>query len=84
VPAADLMVTWAPVTEPKGIEIFGYQVLVVTKDPLRTFSADLPATATKIRVPAEFFSSSGEDKVEVLAIEKNRNQTLSEITFNVS
>lgn len=83
-PASDLLVSWAPVTEPKDVEIVAYQVLVVTEDPLRTFSADLPARATKIRVPAEFLSSVGEYKVEVLAIEQNRNQTLSEITFNVS
>ena len=38
---------WEPVTEPAGIEIEGYQVLVVQEEPvLRTFSADLPATAT--------------------------------------
>ncbi len=68
----------------KGIEIIGYQVLVVRDKPLRVFSADLPATATKIRVPAEFLEAGVEYKVEVLAIEANRNQTLSEVTFSIS
>lgn len=84
VAANNLEVSWQPVTEPSGIEIVGYQVLVVREDPLRTFSADLPATVTKISVPAEFLESGPEYKVEVLAIEKNRNQTLTEISFKVS
>lgn len=37
----------------------------------------------KRSVPAEFLESGYEYKVEVLAIEKNRNQTLTEITFNI-
>lgn len=83
--ASDVTVSWKTVTEPPRIEIIGYQVLVVREEPvLRTFSADLPATATKIRVPTEFLEAGAEYKVEVLAIEKNRNQTLSEISFRVS
>lgn len=84
VPAGDLTVSWKPVSEPSGIEIVGYQVLVVREDPLRTFSADLPSTATKIRIPTEFLESGVEYKVEVLAIEANRNQTLSELSFEVA
>lgn len=84
VPAGDLLVSWESLTEPKGIEIIGYQVLVVREKPLRVFSADLPATATKIRVPAVFLEAGVEYKVEVLAIEANRNQTVSEVTFSIS
>lgn len=84
VSANDLIVSWESVTEPKGIDIIGYQVLVVREEPLRVFSADLPASAKKIRIPIEFVESGVEYKVEVLAIESNRNQTLSEITFKVS
>lgn len=84
VPAGDVVVSWKPVTEPAGIEIIGYQVLVVNEDAQRTFSADLPATATEITVPSQFLESGVEYKVEVLAIEANRNQTLTEITFTVA
>lgn len=81
VPIAELLVKWKPVTEPAGIQIVGYQVLVVREGPIRVFSADLPASATSLKVPAEFLQSGTEYKVEVLAIEVSGNQTLSENTF---
>lgn len=81
VPAEDLVVEWAPVTEPAGIDIIGYQVLVVNEDPLRVFSVDLSEEATSVTVPGEFFEAGTEYKVEVLAIEVSGNQTLSEVTF---
>lgn len=85
VPLGGLVVSWEQVTEPAGIEIVGYQVLVVREEPvLRTFSADLPASVSKITVPAEFLEAGAEYKVEVLAIEKNRNQTLTELVFNAA
>jgi hypothetical protein len=88
-PAADsrvrpdqVVVQWAPVTTPAGINIAGYQVLVVQEEPvLRVFSADLPATATRLSVPADFLQPRTEYKVEVLAIEVGGNQTLTELTF---
>ena len=82
VPVNQVVVQWAPVTTPAGIDITGYQVLVVQEEPvLRVFSADLPATATKLSVPAEFVQPRTEYKVEVLAIEAGGNQTLTELTF---
>jgi hypothetical protein len=77
-----VVVEWAPVTTPAGIEISGYQVLVVQEEPvLRVFSADLPATATRLQIPAQFVLPRTEYKVEVLAIEAGGNQTLTELTF---
>ena len=82
VPADQVVVQWAPVTTPSGTDIAGYQVLVVQEEPvLRVFSADLPATATELAVPAEFVQPRTEYKVEVLAIEAGGNQTLTELTF---
>jgi hypothetical protein len=82
VPRDDVGVRWAPVTTPTGIDIAGYQVLLVQEEPvLRVFSADLPATAASLTVPAEFVQPHTEYKVEVLAIEAGGNQTLSELTF---
>lgn len=79
--AGMVVVGWEPVTEPAGIDIVGYEVLVTHEDPLQVFSADLPATATEVTVPPQFLEPGSEYKVEVLAIEAGGNQTLSEITF---
>lgn len=78
----EVVVEWFPVTTPAGIDIVGYQVLVVQEEPeQRVFSADLPATATRVSVPVEFVQPRTEYKVEVLAIEASGNQTLTELTF---
>jgi Fibronectin type III domain len=80
--ADEVVVQWAPVTTPAGIDITGYQVLVEQEEPvLRVFSADLPPTATQLSVPTEFVQPRTEYKVEVLAIESGGNQTLTELTF---
>ena len=80
-----VVVEWTPVTTPAGIDIAGYQVLVVQEEPaLRVFSADLPATATRLSVPAEFVQARTEYKVEVLAIETGGNQTLTELNFRTT
>jgi hypothetical protein len=80
-----LVVRWDSVTEPAGIEITGYQVLVVREaEPTRVLEADLPATATEMSVPAEFLDEGTEFKVELLAIEASGNQTLTEVTFSTA
>jgi len=84
VPRDETVVEWEPVTTPAGIQIAGYQVLVVDEDPLRVFSADLPATARRLPIPAEFLEARNEYKVEVLAIEVGGNQTLTELTFTAA
>jgi hypothetical protein len=86
VSADGVVIRWAPVTEPAGIEIVAYQVLVVdeSEDPKKVFSADLPATATELSVSPQFVQPGVEYKVEVLAIEVSGNQTLSEILFTAA
>ncbi len=84
-PRNDVVVRWEPVTEPAGIEIGGYQVLVVQEEPVvRTLSADLPADATRLTIPAGFLQRGVEYKVEVLAVAASGNKTLSERSFRVS
>jgi len=84
VPPDDLVVEWAPVREPAGIEIVRYQVLVINEEnPLYEFSATVPAGVTGLTVPTEFLAINGKYKVEVLAIEVSGNQTLSELAFIV-
>jgi hypothetical protein len=75
---------WSPVTTPAGIDIVGYRAIVTREDPLRVFSADLPASVTSLTVPSEFLESGIEYKLEVQAIEASGNQTLTEMSFMVS
>lgn len=82
-PADEVLVQWAPVTEPAGVEIVAYQVLVADESvvPAKEFSAHLPANAVELSVPSQFVQSGVEYKVEVVAIEASGNQTLSGLTF---
>lgn len=78
-----LVVSWEPVTGPAAIlpdgdiDIVGYQVIV------GSFQVTLPASATQVTVPEEFYQSlaSGTHDFEVLAIDASGNQTITEGTF---
>jgi hypothetical protein len=79
-----LVVRWNAVTTPAGIQIDRYQVLVIDESRnLRVFSAFLPRSARSITVPKEFLATNGAYKVEVLAIERSGNQTLTELDITV-
>lgn len=79
----ELVVRWEPLAAVEGVEIVGYQVVVVTEsEPSRSLEADLPATATEMKIPAEFMESGTEFKAEVLAIEASGNKTLTEVAFS--
>jgi hypothetical protein len=82
VPRDQVVVAWKPVQTP-GVDIVGYQAVVTREDPLRVLSVDLPASARRLPVPAEFLQGGVEYKAEVLAIEASGNQTLTEIVFTV-
>ena len=83
VPSDEMVVEWEPVVSPPGIDIVGYQVVVVTDSgSKRVLTVDLPATATRLPIPGEFLEP-GEYKAEVLAIEAGGNQTLTEHQFTV-
>jgi hypothetical protein len=77
-----VVVAWKPVPA-LGVEIVGYQVVVTREDPLRVLGVDLPASARRLPVPAEFLQRGTEYKAEVLAIEAGGNQTLTEVAFTV-
>jgi hypothetical protein len=72
---------WARVAEKSGIDVVGYRAIVTREGPLRVLSVDLPASARKVKVPAEFLERGAEYKLEVQSIEESGNQTLTEITF---
>jgi hypothetical protein len=82
----DLVIEWEPVTETidgsRRIQIVGYQVIVEQLKPRRVFSIDLPASATSVAVPPGFLVQRNKlHAFEVLAIEKGRNQTITEGEF---
>jgi hypothetical protein len=79
----DAVARWKRVSTPAGIDVVGYRAIVTREEPLRVFSVDLPASARRVRVPAEFLESRTEYKLEVQAIEASGNQTLTEVAFRV-
>ena len=79
-----VVIQWDPVTTPAGIVIAGYQVIVEGDNPLRTFSIDLQATATRVKVPNGFLESGKRYKFEILAKEIGGNQTITERTFKTA
>jgi hypothetical protein len=74
---------WRPIADAAGVEIVGYRAIVTREGPLRVLSADLPASARQLRVPPEFLQQGAEYKLEVQAIERSGNQTLTEVSFRV-
>jgi hypothetical protein len=80
-PRNEARVRWRPGSQPAGVEIVGYQVIVEREDPLRLFSVDLPAGARTVKIPAAYLQPGVDYKVEVLAIEASGNQTLTELDF---
>jgi hypothetical protein len=83
VPRDDVVAAWKPVADRGRIAIEGYRAIVEREDPLRVFSADLPAAVTSVTVPREFLEPGSGYKLEVQAIEASGNQTLTEVEFRV-
>ena len=84
----DLIVRWRPVTTALDgetrVTITHYQLIIERLDQTpgagfgsETFSIHVPSTITKIRVPHEFLQPNTRYGLEVLAIEKNGNQTIT-------
>ena len=81
--ANSLTVSWEPVTQPAGVEIVSYQV-VVDQEPVEVVTLNLGADVTSVDIPDEALTPGApETKVEVLAREKSGNQTISEVPFSV-
>jgi hypothetical protein len=82
---ASLTVSWEPVTEPAGIEIGSYQVIVAREQRAeRVLEASVDPGVTSLGIPAEFLDPGTDYKVEVLAKERSGNQTITEIPFSTS
>ena len=87
VPRDDLLVGWDPVTETttgEPVTISGYEVIVtkeVEDDPhgfsRPTYDVHVPPTLNTLRVPTEFLEPGTVYELEVLALERSGNQTIS-------
>ena len=80
-----LVARFSAVAQPRGVQVAGYRAIVTQEEPrLRVLDADLPASARRLEIPRAFLASSGEYKLEVQAIDRSGNQTLTEVSFRVS
>ncbi len=78
----DVVVKWNAVSTPAGIDIVSYQVIVTNDEDSRfRYDVVLPADATSLSVPAEFFEDDTEYELEVIAKEASGNQTIGLIFF---
>lgn len=86
-----LVVSWSPVTETidgGDVNIISYQLIIEKDEPPHPhmigkmgLSMYVPASATTMTIPSEFFEPQTHYKWEVLAIEESGNQTLSSGAF---
>jgi hypothetical protein len=65
------------------LEVYGYEVIVETEvdDVEKIFKVDLPADVNEVTVPPEFLELGEEFQYEVLVIEIDGNQTITEDEF---
>lgn len=76
--------TWAPVDDPPGGEISGYEFIIECDEPEVEFLAQVESEVTSITVPPEFLDQDNDDcKWEILAIEDGGNQVISETEFSL-
>ena len=83
IPRDGAVASWDPVPEGGGVEISGYRAIVEREDPLRVFEVELPASVTSVTIPPEYLQAGAKHKIEVQAIDRSGNQTISELEFRV-
>ena len=79
---ANLVIQWNAVTTPVGIQITDYQVIVERPDETRIYTVNLGPNATRVSVPPEFLEPGTDYLLEVLAVERSGNQTITEWRFS--
>jgi hypothetical protein len=83
IPRDGAVASWEPVPDGRGVEISGYRAIVERENPLRTFEVELPASVTSVTIPPEYLQPGAKHKLELQAIERGGNQTISELEFRV-
>jgi hypothetical protein len=68
-------IDWDPVTEPVGVHIVTYQVIVNQGD--RELSMYVPPDVTSVTIPGEFLEPGTDTGGEILARDKSGNQTIT-------
>jgi hypothetical protein len=68
-------ITWEPVTSPAGVEIVRY--IVIVDQESRSVEFELDGSATSADIPAQVLEPGTEIGGEVLAKDKNGNQTIT-------
>ena len=91
----NLVVEWESVTTrfigEGPVEIIEYQVIINQEDPAREMPLidggtrrgllNVPASVTSLKVPPELLEPSAEYEIEILAIERSGNSTISVVSF---
>jgi hypothetical protein len=75
--------SWEPVPDGGGVEISGYRAIVERENPLRVFQVELPPSVTRVTIPPEYLEVGAKHKIEIQAIDRSGNQTISELEFRV-
>jgi hypothetical protein len=75
----DLVVTWKPVTRPRGTRIVRYIVIAADARTDREMEMALSPTVTSATIPPTFLRPPGRYAIEVLARERSGNQTITEV-----
>ena len=70
-------ISWDPVTEPAGVQIVTYQVIVNQGD--RELSMYVPPGVTGVTIPGEFLEPGTKTVGEILARDNSGNQTITEL-----
>lgn len=72
----EVVIRWRPIAG-----IASYQVIVANSDLGVELAVDLKPSVTRLRVPSEFLQGHTEYDVEVLAIGRNGNKTITQSSF---
>jgi hypothetical protein len=83
IPRDGAVASWEPVPDGGGVEISGYRAIVERENPLRVFEVELPPSVTSVTIPPEYLEVGARHKIEVQAIDRSGNQTISELEFRV-
>jgi hypothetical protein len=87
-PVSGLTVEWKSVTTDyfsgEALDVVEWEIIVAQEDPPRDMHIHLPASATRVTVPSAFLLPGKLYEVEVIAIERSNNQSISVAEFTTS
>ena len=81
---SNLVVSWQPVTRPRGIKIVAYIVIAADPKTDRELEMTLSPGVTSAAIPPTFLQPPGRYSLEVLARERSGNQTITEVPIRTT